>query len=201
MTTHLGLQRILLPSAQVSSLTTGTITLPSARGVFIPPNSYESIQSYLITSNTASVTFSSIPATYKHLQIRGTYYSTTNLGSDVQMYFNSDTGSNYSHAGYVATTGTATSYGIGSTTYLSVGNQATGAQAGMGICDILDYAHTNKYKTTRAICGIAGNTTDKAIYYMSGNWRNNNAISTILIQPYGASFTAGTVISLYGIKG
>lgn len=34
MTTHLGLQRILLPSAQVSSLTTGSITLPSARGSF-----------------------------------------------------------------------------------------------------------------------------------------------------------------------
>lgn len=35
MTTHLGLQRILLPSAQVSSLTTGSITLPSARGAFV----------------------------------------------------------------------------------------------------------------------------------------------------------------------
>ncbi len=34
MTTHLGLQRILLPSAQVSQLTTGSITLPSARGTF-----------------------------------------------------------------------------------------------------------------------------------------------------------------------
>lgn len=34
MTTHFGLQRIMIPSAQVSSLTTGSITLPSARGVF-----------------------------------------------------------------------------------------------------------------------------------------------------------------------
>lgn len=37
MTTHLGLQRILLPSAQVSQLTTGSITLPSARGAFAFP--------------------------------------------------------------------------------------------------------------------------------------------------------------------
>jgi len=163
--------------------------------------SYKSIQSYLITSNTASVTFSSIPGTYKHLQIRGTYYATANLGSDVLMYLNGDTGSNYSHSGYVATTGTATSYGAGSTTYLSIGNQATGNQAGMGICDILDYAHTNKRKTIRAICGVAGASTDKAMYYMSGNWRNNNAITSIEIAPYGASFTAGTLISLYGIEG
>ena len=168
-----------------------------------PLNSYESIASYLITSNTASVTFSSIPGTYKHLQIRGTYYSTANLGSDVLMRFNSDSGSNYSQHGYVAagSSGLGTSYGTGSETYVVVGNQATGNQAAMGICDILDYAHTNKRKTTRAICGIAGNTSDKAIYYMGGNWRNNNAITSIEIAPYSASFTAGTVISLYGIEG
>jgi hypothetical protein len=185
-------------------LLSGSLSTPSARGAFTLPTDFESIQSYLITTNTASVTFSSIPGTYKHLQIRGTYYATANLGSDVLMRFNSDTGSNYSHAGYVAaSTGTtATSYGQGSVTYVSVGNQATGSTtAGMGICDILDYAHTNKRKTIRAICGVAGASGDKAIYYMSGNWRNNNAITSIEIAPYSASFTAGSVISLYGIKG
>lgn len=34
MAPHLGLQRIMIPSAQVSSLTTGSITLPSAKGAF-----------------------------------------------------------------------------------------------------------------------------------------------------------------------
>jgi hypothetical protein len=163
---------------------------------------FESIASYLITTNTASVTFSSIPGTYKHLQIRGTYYVTANQGSDVFMRFNGDSGSNYAHHGYVATTGTATSYGQASQTYVVPGNQATGSTtAGMGICDILDYAHTNKNKTTRAICGIAGESTDKQIYYMGGVWRNNNAITSVEVAAYSASFTAGSLISLYGIKG
>jgi hypothetical protein len=37
MAPHLGLQRIMIPSAQVSSLTTGSVTLPSARGAFVQP--------------------------------------------------------------------------------------------------------------------------------------------------------------------
>jgi hypothetical protein len=35
MTPHLGLQRIMIPSAQVSSLTTSSITLPSAKSAFV----------------------------------------------------------------------------------------------------------------------------------------------------------------------
>jgi hypothetical protein len=34
-------------------------------------NSYESIQTVTVSTATPSITFSSIPATYKHLQIRG----------------------------------------------------------------------------------------------------------------------------------
>jgi hypothetical protein len=37
MSPHLGLQRIMIPSAQISSLTTGSVTLPSARGAFVQP--------------------------------------------------------------------------------------------------------------------------------------------------------------------
>jgi hypothetical protein len=47
MTTHLGLQRILLPSAQVSELTTGSITLPS-RGT----QALGSLESVIITSTS-----------------------------------------------------------------------------------------------------------------------------------------------------
>lgn len=55
MTTHLGLQRILLPSAQVSSLTTGSITLPS-RGLLAVPDA-PTIGTATASSGGASVTF------------------------------------------------------------------------------------------------------------------------------------------------
>ena len=40
MTTHLGLQRIMIPGSQVSALTTGNITLTGARGQTIIPVDY-----------------------------------------------------------------------------------------------------------------------------------------------------------------
>lgn len=55
MTTHLGLQRILLPSAQVSQLTTGSITLPS-RGLLAVPDA-PTIGTATAGSGSASVTF------------------------------------------------------------------------------------------------------------------------------------------------
>ena len=71
MSPHLGLQRIMIPSAQVSSLTTGSITLPSAKRGFLESADYESISTILVdSSGSSSVTFSDIPQTYKHLQIR-----------------------------------------------------------------------------------------------------------------------------------
>jgi hypothetical protein len=166
-----------------------------------PFSSFESIASYSISSNTASVTFSSISSSYKHLQIRGVYYSTANNGSDVLMRFNSDSGNNYSHHGYVGNgVSNATSYGSGSQSYVVVGNQSIGTTPGTGICDILDFANTNKYKTTRATCTLTLSGGGQ-IYYMGGNWRNNSAITSIEISAYSSNFKAGTLISLYGIKG
>jgi hypothetical protein len=55
MTTHLGLQRILLPSAQVSQLTTGSITLPS-RGLLAVPDA-PTIGTATASAGSASVTF------------------------------------------------------------------------------------------------------------------------------------------------
>jgi hypothetical protein len=62
MTTHLGLQRILVPSAQVSSLTTGSITLPSAKGVFVD--------------------FSSLAAVYMSATGTGTNFQVFNVGNE-----------------------------------------------------------------------------------------------------------------------
>lgn len=71
MTTHLGLQRILLPSAQVSSLTTGSITLPSARGMFSLPYSGYSVgkndtsaHKFNFYSETSSILSATLSASY-----------------------------------------------------------------------------------------------------------------------------------------
>ena len=61
-------------------------------GVAASTTSYESIASYAPSSGS-SVTFSSIPSTYKHLQIRWMAYS--GVGVNLSLQFNGDTGNNY----------------------------------------------------------------------------------------------------------
>ncbi len=58
---------------------------------------YDSIASVLVgAGGQSAVEFTSIPNTYKHLQIRGIARQTTNAAQNgCRMQFNADTGSNY----------------------------------------------------------------------------------------------------------
>jgi hypothetical protein len=207
MTTHLGLQRILLPSAQVSQLTTGSITLPSARGQFAPPiESYESIATTTLSSSNTTITFTSIPATFKHLQLRGIVRFAGNDGG-FGAYLNSDTTtSNYrSHRmggnGSVAFAGQIQDSFVGWT--IATSGNTSGIFTGI-IFNFLDYASTSKYKTVRIFSGHDGNGSGQ-INLSSILWENTSAISTITLnsrnQGSTSDFAQYSSFALYGIKG
>lgn len=216
MTTHLGLQRILLPSAQVSSLTTGSITLPSARGVFVDTD-FQSIATVTVGSGgSATISFTSIPGTYKHLQLRG-ICQTNRSGYLIDAFtvkFNSDSASNYSwhtlYGGFSTTPSVSVDGGASTTaTRFYWGNSSVSANVFTGvIMDILDYTNTNKYKTIRTLAGYDVNGTAGTDSYggticlSSGNWRSSSAITSIEIaSTVSSNFTQYTQFALYGIKG
>lgn len=159
--------------------------------------SFESIATTTVgAGGAANVTFSSIPSTYTHLQLR-IFAINASASGDVYMQLNSDTGSNY-YRHFL--------YG-GGTSIISGGSSATAIYAafehstgGTGITDILDYANTNKYKTTRTLMGDDRNGTGD-IALTSGLWLNTNAISTITVLPPSGSFAQYSSFALYGIKG
>jgi hypothetical protein len=166
--------------------------------------SYDSIATTTLSSSASSITFSSIPATYTHLQIRGNVLATNDCVVGVQ--FNSDTGANYSSH---VLRGDGTTAGVGneangSRTYFGYNYVASGYSASVAlaaIVDILDYTNTNKYKTMRALAGIDYNGSGK-IHYESGNWRNTNAITSITLTAFSSqTFNTKTTFALYGIKG
>jgi hypothetical protein len=204
MTTHLGLQRILLPSAQVSQLTTGSITLPSARTAFIPPTSYESIATVSPTSGT-SVEFTSIPSTFTHLQIRGIGRTArASVEDGFYLRFNSTTTGYQDH--HIYSTSTSSSFAnTGSDTeietYTLPGNNAISNLYGSVIVDILDYANTNKFKTLKLLCGYSNNSSNGRIEFVAGNWRNTSAITSITIIAGNSSWVSPSTFALYGIKG
>ena len=169
--------------------------------------SYESIATTTVGSGGSStITFSSIPSDYKHLQIRllaRVNGSVTLNGTKVQ--FNSDTGTNYTYHTLFGNGSAVTSYGEANTNQ-SFMDKASGASSGASmfgamVCDVLDYGNSSKFKTTRSLGGSDQNGSG-SIFLSSGVWRNTNAITSITLSPFdGFSYVQYTQAALYGIKG
>jgi hypothetical protein len=165
-------------------------------------------------AGASSITFSSIPSTYTHLQIRSNARANrATYGADtMKIIFNADTGANYSHHQLVGDGSSAYAGAAANQNYIqptdSVGtNNGPGAgNVGCMILDIFDYANTNKYKTARMLTGVDVNGTVASfggvVGFSSGLWRNTNAITSITFSVLtGIDFLQYSEFSLYGIKG
>jgi hypothetical protein len=168
--------------------------------------SFEPIQTVTTSASQATVSFTSIPSTYKHLQLR-IHARSNRASSDTTavIRFNSDSGANYNNHRLYGNGSTVSADGNTNETrvmYLMINAVgATTASYSPYIVDIHDYASTTKNKTARAIGGKDNNDTDGYIFLQSGAWRNTAAITTIELIDVISTFVNGSVISLYGIKG
>ena len=170
---------------------------------------FESIATVTVgAGGSSSISFTSIPSSYSHLQIRmmARCGSTAGGGNYLSMNFNSDAGSNYSyHAMNTEGAGSASAAGLASqgTVYLqriANDNDTSGTQ-GVLITDILNYASTSINKTVRSLGGFDANGSGR-IYINSSVWLNaSNAISSITIAPESSVFKEYSSFALYGIKG
>ena len=165
------------------------------------PTSYESIATTTVGSGGSStITFSSIPSTYTHLQVRIMSLNST-AANDYKFNFNSDTGANYSkHSLYGNGTSALTATDAPSS-YISGGLTGSSTNPGVNITDILEYKNTNIYKTVRSLQGYDTNGSGGYLFFASGSWRNTNAITSITITPYSGTINQYSQFALYGIKG
>ena len=170
---------------------------------FSPHSSYESIQTVTVGAGGASsVSFTSIPSTYKHLQLR--CFVGINAVNDYAMRFNGDTAGNYRQHNLYGDGSSATTYNYGNgATYISLAfpfqglNSSTSFAA--SVIDILDYNNTNKYKTTKALIGIDRNSSGE-VALESGLWLSTAAITQIDLLPTSSTFIQYSSFALYGIK-
>lgn len=172
---------------------------------------FESIQTYTVgAGGSASITFSAIPSTYKHLQIRAIMRDqrATYGNSGQYLQFNTDTGSNYSWHNLQGDGSSATARS-GATQAQMYGNSAAGGGApsndfGAMIVDIFDYANTSKYKTMRMLSGVDLNGTVAGfggiMELASGSWRSTSAITSITVAPSNPNWVQYSTFALYGIK-
>jgi hypothetical protein len=178
-----------------------------------PVGDFESIQTVTLTGTQATVEFTGIASTYKHLQIR--MFVQTNRGtyplSSIYIQVGNgsiDTGSNYSSHALFGDGSTA--YGneaYSNASYIgsagSIGTSTGGSFAG-AVLDILDYSNVNKYKTTRMLSGFDVNGTVAGfggrIASSSGSWRSTSAIDRIKFYSPDGDFTQYSSFALYGVK-
>lgn len=166
--------------------------------------SFESISTVTVgAGGAASVSFTSIPTTYTHLQIRA-ITKNTSTNNFAAMRFNSDNGSNY-NAHYLDGDGASVTAG-GSANYdrSYFGYTSTSSQTnifGASVIDILDYKDTNKFKTVRILTGVDVNGSGGYTEFSSSAWRSTSAISDINIFFSSNNFAQYSSFALYGIKG
>lgn len=176
-------------------------------GHLIPPSSFYSIATVTAAGGETSLSFTSIPSTYKSLQIRSLVRTNGGANASYFLYatYNSDsTAGNYDWH-YLLGQGSV-AYASGST---STGNVIAGESASSGsttgifgtnIMDIIDYASSSKYKTSRVFWGANGNTAGGfSVGLASGLWQSTSAITSISITGE-AVFAAGSTFALYGVK-
>jgi hypothetical protein len=174
-----------------------------------PAGAYDSIATVTVGSGgTGTVTFSSIPSTYTHLQLR--FMARTNRAGEVtdtaKVSYNGDTSSsNYTYHEFGGDGSGPYVYGTGtperSAFSLTSGATASANVFGVGIVDFLDYTNTSKYKTTRNLGGIDNNGSGR-VGFVSSLWLNTAAITSITLVPgVGTTFNQYSQFALYGIKG
>jgi len=166
-------------------------------------NFYSIATATVDSGGASSITFTSIPQTYTHLQIRATTNGTGTSGLYLICSINTDTGTNYNWH-YLNSNGASVSAGNSSSFAGFVINDMGGGSSnsnnfGSGIADILDYTNTNKYKTIKTLSGIDNNGSGY-LDFDSNLWRNTAAITSITIVYGSNNYAQFSQIALYGVK-
>jgi len=186
-----------------ASAASNSITTPSA---FTAIGAYDALATVTLASATSSVSFTGIPNTYKHLQVRAIARSTDASGNvQGDFYVNGDTsGANYAFH-HIEASGSGTP---GSTGYADAniaywqrlpGAGSTSNVFGTYIFDFLDYANPNKYKTFRQIGGFDSNGSGQ-IFMVSNLWKKTDAITSMTFYSDTGNLAQYSQFALYGVK-
>lgn len=170
---------------------------------------FESIASASGTGSSGTITFSSIPSTYQHLQIR--YLArgdgATNGFAAIGIQFNGVTSTNYVKHGLKGTGSAVSAYATTAQTSSELEDAlllggTTASCFSVGIIDIHNYSVAGQYKTIRSIYGSDSNSTVGTIGLHSGSlYSTTNAITSVSLISSTGNFTSTSTFALYGIKG
>jgi len=166
------------------------------------------IEPQILSGSAASVTFSAIPQTFRHLHL--ICEARTDLAAEadnVLLRFNADSGANYDRQRLTVNNAT-----------LSGASARAGTSDQIGVCEaansrasnfspvqtrIYGYTRTDAEKWTLSHSASFGDVSadaDLQIQFRGGRWRSTAAITSIVLLPAtGTNFVSGSRFQLYGI--
>lgn len=191
----------------MSLLPLGLLSQGGGAGVI---NGIEQIATVLGTGSSGTITFSSIPATYKHLQIRFTARLSGNstVTRPIDMTYNGQGSSYYMH--YMMSDGGSMLSDNQGTMTVAWSPVLTGTSGSFVSCivDILDYADSTKFGVMRSFMGYQNGSSSgsypqgiSSIGLLSGLRTTATAITQLQFVSGSGNFESGTRFTLYGIRG
>lgn len=152
-----------------------------------------SLGNIVIANSESSIVFAGIPNTYRDLYIQVVGKST--ISDQISLVFNGDiTNGNYNWTQVGADPGSGL-FGVGLSTSSNIRIGLAGTSASSHFAHIIEYGQA-KYKEMIA----RSSTADTDVRLIGGQWRSNDAISSIEVKMSSGNFVNGTTISLYGVS-
>jgi hypothetical protein len=181
----------------------GILSAAGAGGV--AASDYELIETNILGSNQASITFSNLgdySSTYKHLQIRYAARSARAAADDqLTIRLNADSTGNYAWHRVLGNGSGVSSTGATSTSTPQISAiPAASATANIfngAVIDILDPYSTSKNKTIRSLNGF----TSSWIALHSTLWMSTASLTSVELIGQNGNLAANSRFSIYGIKG
>lgn len=154
------------------------------------------LYSTTLAAATSSVSIVAIPTIgYRDLRLVVTSVSTAASESYSYLYFNGDTGANYSRVEASGNGSSAASATFSNLIPITMPSSAANI-IGYSAIDIMDYSATDKHKSVLYRNNVVNNTTVMG----AGRWASTSAITSISLTAYSNSYAAGTTVELFGIK-
>ena len=157
----------------------------------MPTVTFTPLATVTLTSPDNSITFSSIPGTYRDLVVVYRGHTIDSGNFDVQISFNGIT-TGYS---FIAVGRETAPYSYGAASINTI-NPGVGNQT-VGVYEVLDYSSTNKHKSTLIKVDAAARTVGRGLQ----RFASNDAVTSMTISIGAGSYNTGSTFSLYGIHG
>jgi hypothetical protein len=166
-------------------------------------NTYTLIEAKTLGTTTASVTFSSIPATYTDLLLKISSRN-NDIYNEIHFRFNGNSGSNYSGLnlyGNGSITQSSSSSSISSLQNLTVQSVSTQTASTFGNVELYIPNYTSSNNKSISADGVQENNATSAQTMLgAGLWAQTAAITSIEAFPSIGSFVQYSTFYLYGIK-